>query len=186
MRRAPEIRVTKRLQVPPTLTLVFPPPYAPELHPAERLWLFLREHFLSHRVFANLQAAMRGCCDAGRQIRAATRRLASLTDYSHLGKVRGLVWDGLMEESPGSGCAWVIPIEENQNPRAHCARRPNLPKSCRGPFVASRQIQPSSDPATGRCRSPGSASERSPAVNRPRLSENEPRRTQTSSTPVWP
>ena len=80
--------VTKRLQVPPTLTLVFLPPYAPELNPVERIWLFLRERFLSHRVFANLRAVMRGCCEAWRQLCRETGRLASLTNYPYLRKVR--------------------------------------------------------------------------------------------------
>jgi transposase len=37
--------------VPKNLSLVFLPPYSPELNPIERLWLHLRENCLSHCVF---------------------------------------------------------------------------------------------------------------------------------------
>ena len=54
----------------------------------ERVWLFLRERFLSHRVFANLRAIVTGCCDAWRRLCAEPGRLASLTNYPYLRKVR--------------------------------------------------------------------------------------------------
>ena len=41
----------RALVVPPNITLVPLPPYSPELNPVERVWLFLRERFLSLRVF---------------------------------------------------------------------------------------------------------------------------------------
>ena len=39
-----------RLEVPANVTLVPLPAYSPELNPVERVWLYLRERFLSHRV----------------------------------------------------------------------------------------------------------------------------------------
>jgi len=32
------------------VTLVALPPYSPELNPVERVWLYLKEHFLSHQL----------------------------------------------------------------------------------------------------------------------------------------
>ena len=37
------------LRVPENLSLVFLPPYSPELNPIEQLWLHLRNNRLSHR-----------------------------------------------------------------------------------------------------------------------------------------
>jgi len=37
------------LRVPDNVTLVPLPAYAPELNPIERVWLYMRERFLSHR-----------------------------------------------------------------------------------------------------------------------------------------
>ena len=45
--------VAKALAVPQNVTLLFLPPYSPELNPAERLWAWLRSHQLSNRVFAD-------------------------------------------------------------------------------------------------------------------------------------
>ena len=41
---------SKSLLVPDNITLVRLPPYSPELNPVERIWLFLRERFLSGHV----------------------------------------------------------------------------------------------------------------------------------------
>ena len=38
------------LLVPTNVTLLRLPPYSPELNPIERVWLYLREQHLSHRV----------------------------------------------------------------------------------------------------------------------------------------
>lgn len=43
--------VAKALQVPSNLTLLHLPPYSPELNPVERLWAYLRSHYLSNRVY---------------------------------------------------------------------------------------------------------------------------------------
>jgi putative transposase len=48
--------VGKRLRVPANLTVVGLPPYSPELNPVERLWLYLRHHHWSNRVYADLDA----------------------------------------------------------------------------------------------------------------------------------
>lgn len=45
--------VAKALAVPDNLTLLHLPPYSPELNPVERLWAFLKSHYLSNRVFAD-------------------------------------------------------------------------------------------------------------------------------------
>ena len=47
--------VAKALRVPDNLTLLFLPPYSPELNPAERLWAWLRSHHLANRVYADYQ-----------------------------------------------------------------------------------------------------------------------------------
>ncbi len=46
--------VAKALRVPPNLTLVTLPPYSPELNPVERVWLYLRQHHWSNRVYPTM------------------------------------------------------------------------------------------------------------------------------------
>jgi transposase len=43
--------VAKALKVPGNMTLLHLPPYSPELNPIERIWGYLRSHFLSNRVY---------------------------------------------------------------------------------------------------------------------------------------
>ena len=43
--------VAKALEVPANMTLLYLPPYSPELNPVERLWAYLRSHYLSNRVY---------------------------------------------------------------------------------------------------------------------------------------
>lgn len=51
--------VAKALRVPGNVTLLFLPPYAPELNPVERLWAYLRSHQLSNRVYADYDELLR-------------------------------------------------------------------------------------------------------------------------------
>jgi transposase len=63
--------VSKHLQTPDNLTLLYLPPYSPELNPMERLWLYLREHYLSNRVYADDDALWDACRAAWNRLDAA-------------------------------------------------------------------------------------------------------------------
>jgi transposase len=43
--------IAKALKVPANLTLLHLPPYSPELNPVERVWAYLRSHYMSNRLF---------------------------------------------------------------------------------------------------------------------------------------
>jgi hypothetical protein len=77
----------RRLVVPGNLTLLPLPAYSPELNPVERLWLYLRERFLSHRVLESYTAVLDAACAAcaaWNALAAEPGRLASLTAYPYL------------------------------------------------------------------------------------------------------
>ena len=90
--------VARGLAVPANVTLVPLPPYSPELNPVERVWLYLRERFLSHRVLDGYPAVLDGypavldgypavldaACRAWNALAAEPGRLASLTAYPYL------------------------------------------------------------------------------------------------------
>ena len=80
--------VANDITVPANVSMIFLPPYAPQLNPVERTWLCLRERFLSLRLFADLGAIIDGCCDAWNRLIAEPGRIASLTDYPCLRSVR--------------------------------------------------------------------------------------------------
>ena len=70
---------SKELVVPDNITLIFLPPYAPQLNPVERVWLYLRERFLSMRLHADYHAILDAVCDAWQRITA--ERLRSLCAF---------------------------------------------------------------------------------------------------------
>jgi putative transposase len=76
--------VARRLAVPDNVTLVPLPAYSPELNPVERVWLYLRERFLSHRVLDGYTAVLDAACRAWNALAAETGRLKSLTSYPYL------------------------------------------------------------------------------------------------------
>src|SRR5262245_31932306 len=69
------------LVVPENLSLVFLPPYSPELNPIERLWLHLRDNRLSHCVFQTTGEIVDTCCDAWNWLLGQTGRIRSLCSY---------------------------------------------------------------------------------------------------------
>ena len=74
----------RALNVPECVTLVHLPPYSPELNPVERLWLYLRERYLSHRLLADYDAVVDACCQAWNALTAETGRIKSLCAYPYL------------------------------------------------------------------------------------------------------
>ncbi len=77
----------KALEVPAGVTLIHLPPYSPALNPVERVWLYLRERWLSLRVFADDRAIVDACCAAWNRLVAEPDRLRSLCDQPWVQKV---------------------------------------------------------------------------------------------------
>jgi putative transposase len=84
----------KALHVPDTLTLVPLPAYSPDLNVLgldpgiERVWLDLRERYLSHRLLADYDAVVDACCKAWNALVAEAGRLRSLAAYPYLEQVK--------------------------------------------------------------------------------------------------
>ena len=55
---------SKKLEVPDNITLLPLPPRSPELNPVENIWLFMRDNWLSNRVFRSQHDIVDHCCDA--------------------------------------------------------------------------------------------------------------------------
>src|ERR671923_262716 len=71
----------KALTVPDSMTLVPLPPYSPELNPVERVWLYLKERFLSHRLLDDYDAIVGATCAAWNRLRTEVGRITSLCSY---------------------------------------------------------------------------------------------------------
>lgn len=73
--------VSKDLKVADCITLMSLPPRSPELNPVERLWLYLKERFLSHRLLDDYAAIEAAIVAAWQRLTGDSGRLASLTAY---------------------------------------------------------------------------------------------------------
>jgi DDE superfamily endonuclease len=76
--------VSADLVVPANLTLVPLPAYSPELNPVEKVWQYLRDRHLSHRVLAGYEAVLDAACQAWNAVCAEPDRLRSLTSFPWL------------------------------------------------------------------------------------------------------
>ena len=70
--------LSDRLTVPPNITLVPLPPRCPELNPAENVWQFMRDNWLSNRVFGSYAAIVEQCCDAWNRLVDQPWRIMSI------------------------------------------------------------------------------------------------------------
>jgi transposase len=58
----------RALIVPENITILYLPPYSPELNPVERLWAYLRSHYLANRVFDDYRHLLDAGADAWQQL----------------------------------------------------------------------------------------------------------------------
>jgi transposase len=68
--------LSKDLHRPENITLLYLPAYSPELNPVERLWAFLRSHYLSNRAYENYNHLFDSCGKAWNQL--TTERISSI------------------------------------------------------------------------------------------------------------
>jgi len=55
---------TGKLKIPDNITLLPLPPRAPELNPVENIWQFMRDNWLSNRIFNSYDEIVAICCEA--------------------------------------------------------------------------------------------------------------------------
>ena len=79
---------TGHLVGPKNLTLIFLPSRAPELNPVENVWLYLRQNWLSNRVFDTYEAIVEAACEAWRRLIAQPNTITSigLREWTHSGQ----------------------------------------------------------------------------------------------------
>jgi hypothetical protein len=80
--------IAKDLAVPANLTPLFLPAYSPELNAIERVWLYLRERFLSHRLWPAHDDILDACCAAWNALLAEAGRIRSLCSLDWATPVR--------------------------------------------------------------------------------------------------
>ncbi|WFU08095.1 IS630 family transposase (plasmid) [Rhizobium sp. CB3090] len=70
--------MSNNLTVPENVTILPLPPKSPELNPVENLWQFMRENWLSNRVFKSYEDIVDHCCDAWHKLQRQPWRVMSI------------------------------------------------------------------------------------------------------------
>jgi transposase len=70
--------LSKSLHVPGNISLLPLPAYSPELNPIELVWLYLKSHYLSNRVYANREILYEAGVEAWNRLTSDVQRLMSL------------------------------------------------------------------------------------------------------------
>jgi transposase len=76
---------SKNLVVPANITLVPLPSKAPELNPVENIWQYMRENWISNRIFASYSDILDHCCEAWNKLTDRPWLIMSigLRDWAH-------------------------------------------------------------------------------------------------------
>lgn len=76
---------TPKLTVPANITLMFLPSKAPELNPVENVWQFMRDNWLSNRIFIDYDDIIAHCCDAWNKLVDQPWKIISIgmRDWAH-------------------------------------------------------------------------------------------------------
>lgn len=69
---------THALAIPKNVTLILLPPRAPELNPVENIWQYLRQIWLSNRVFETYEDIVEAACDAWQRLIAQPPTITSI------------------------------------------------------------------------------------------------------------
>ena len=56
--------MSEKLAIPDNITLMALPPRSPELNPGENIWQFMRDNWLSNRIFRSYDDIVALCCQA--------------------------------------------------------------------------------------------------------------------------
>ena len=73
--------VAKGLSVPGNITLLHLPPYSPELNGAERIWAYLRSHYLSNRAYDDYRHLLDAGAEAWRTLTPELLRTVCACPY---------------------------------------------------------------------------------------------------------
>lgn len=70
--------MSNNLIVPQNITILPLPPKSPELNPVENIWQFMRDNWLSNRVFKSYEDIVEHCCYAWRKLQQRPWKIMSI------------------------------------------------------------------------------------------------------------
>jgi len=76
---------TPKLKVPDNITILPLPSKSPELNPVENIWQYMRDNWLSNRIFTDYEQIVALCCEAWEKLAQQPWKIMSigLRDWAH-------------------------------------------------------------------------------------------------------
>ena len=106
---------TGKLEVPANITLLPLPPRAPELNPVENIWQFMRDNWLSNRIFKSYDDIVAICCQAWNKLIDQPWKIMSIGLRKWAPWV--LINARWYKKGPLGGCG-LVPVVHGRAPRA--------------------------------------------------------------------
>ena len=77
--------LTPKLKIPDNISIIPIPSKSPQLNPQENIWQYMRDNWLSNRVFETYDEIVDHCCDAWNKLAAQPDRITSIgrRDWAH-------------------------------------------------------------------------------------------------------
>ena len=77
--------LTPKLKIPGNISIIPIPSKSPELNPQENIWQYMRDNWLSNRVFETYDEIVDHCCNAWNKLVAEPGRITSIgrRDWAH-------------------------------------------------------------------------------------------------------
>lgn len=76
--------IANALNIPKNITIIKIPPYSPELNPAEKPWQYLKDNYLSQRIFSSYNDIVDACQVTRNRVTEEKGRIKSLTNFPYL------------------------------------------------------------------------------------------------------
>lgn len=68
----------RSIKVPENMTIIHLPSYSPECNPHENIWEYMKNNFLSNKVFKDFDHVMEACCEAWNKLCGEAGRIKSI------------------------------------------------------------------------------------------------------------
>ncbi len=69
---------TQKIKIPVSISILHLPPYSPELNPQENIWQYLKDTFLSNRVFDSIEDITQACVEEWNALARSPDLIASI------------------------------------------------------------------------------------------------------------
>ena len=153
--------LSARLVIPTNITILPMPPKSPELNPVENIWQFMRDNWLSNRVFKSYDDLVDHCCEAWNKLVDQPWRIMSigLRQWAHGSSSKGTGIRCLVRAMAIPDAVELTVSHSHRKPRLSAEYLLNCPRQRLGSrcacllFEGGAELLDDRTPVCGCCRS---------------------------------